>query len=224
MKQIILIVSTLLLLTSCSAINTGTWNGSGSTVALEIAPPTLGSGDHKLDLYLDYQCPACINFSKTLGPIVEKLAEDKKLLITYKQYPLTKIHPNAYNDALAALCAHSQGKYLEYKKTIYGLEDERKWAKVTDDDRVKLATDLGLDQGKFNTCLEQKNYAGRIATDVKDGDTIGVSGTPTLILDDKSLDLGMFRSTGMFQDFMNRYLGVTTSTGETSTGMTGTGN
>ncbi len=224
MKHIFLLASTLLLLTACTTINTGTWNGSGGIVALEIAPPTLGSWEHKLDLYLDYECPACINFSKSLGPIVEKLAEDKKLLITYKQYPLTKIHPNAYNDALAALCAHSQGKYIEYKKAIYGLEEERMWAKVTDTDRVKLATDLGLDQGKFNVCLEQKNYAGRIAADVKDGDTVWVQGTPTLILDDKSLDLGMFRSTTMFQDFMNRYLGVTTSTWETSTGMTGTGN
>ena len=62
------------------------------------------------------------------------------LTITYRQFPLTNMHKNAYRDALAALCGAEQGKYMETKKAIYTLEIEKKEARVSDADRIKALT------------------------------------------------------------------------------------
>lgn len=90
-----------------------------------IPSPTLGSGKHTLTIYADFQCPACIAFAKFIGPIFEEFASKGYLLITYKQFPLTSIHPNAERDAVAALCSAEQGKYSEYKKALYALEEAK---------------------------------------------------------------------------------------------------
>lgn len=216
MKYLVALLSSLFLLTACTSTSTST-----STVSKDITPPTIGQWGHTVDLYIDYQCPACINFSKTLGPILEKYAENGQLKVTYKQYPLTRIHQNAYRDALAAMCAHNAGKYMDFKKAMYALEEEKAGAKVSDDDRTSVAKWVGIDEAAFKVCLSEEHYKARVDGDMKDGDAAGIRGTPTVILDGKILDLSLFRNESMFQTFMDRYLGITSSTStgsQTSTG------
>lgn len=169
-------------------------------------PPTVGSGSHTITIYTDYQCPACINFHNTLEPILEEYARAGKTQIVYKQFPLTSIHQNAYRDALAALCAASENKYIEYKSAIYTLEGEKGGKDMSDEDRIGVATTLGLDSVAFTSCLREDRYKAQVDQDMKDGDTIGVSGTPTIILDDKKLDMSVFNSLDGFRAFMDRYL------------------
>jgi protein-disulfide isomerase len=206
MKYIFLIFSSLFLLSSCTA---DTGKTTTPTVSKTIEAPTFGGGVKKIDIYLDYQCPACINFSKTLWPIIDEYAEKGQLQVTYKQFPLTSIHQNAYRDALAAMCAQPEWKFREYKKAIYALEESKRWANVTDEARVDLAVWVGLDKAVFAQCLAEEHYKARVDQDMKDGDLAWVSGTPTLILDGKKLDLGLFRNEAMFTAFMNQYLWVT---------------
>jgi protein-disulfide isomerase len=96
-------------------------------VALQksIPSPTYGTGKHMITIYADFQCPACIAYSRSVGGLLESYAASGKVTITYKQFPLTGIHQNAYRDAIAGLCAAEQGKYMEYKKTLYSLEEEK---------------------------------------------------------------------------------------------------
>ena len=82
MKSLFLIVSALFVLASCtnSVSNTGSSSGKtspsqtgspagGSSSPKEtrtVATPTYGSGKHTLEIFADFQCPACQNFSNTL--------------------------------------------------------------------------------------------------------------------------------------------------------------
>jgi protein-disulfide isomerase len=151
-----------------------------------------GSGQHTATLFADFQCPACIYFADTVLPILESYAGSGKLQITYKQFPLTSIHKNAYRDALAAFCADDQGKFMEYKKALYMLESQKSGASVSDEDRTTLARETGLDEARFASCLASETFKTQVDRDVADAEAIGVNATPTLFFDNKRLDFSAF--------------------------------
>lgn len=200
-----------LTLTACTNNPSGE-SATGSTtpvVAKVMIPsPTYGSGSHALTLYADFQCPACIAFSKSIAPIFEEYAEKWYLTITYKQFPLTSIHRNALRDSIAGLCAAEQGHYMEYKKNLYALEDGKSWAKVNDSERINAAAGTPLDGNKLSECLTADKYLPQVYAEMEEGNTAGVNGTPTLIMDGKKLDLSIFRSTDILRKWLDQYLWV----------------
>ena len=148
MKKIIFLLP-LFLLFSCGANSTTVptsptaTSSVSSEVPVETSSPitttTYGSGKHTVQIFADFQCPACINFSHSILPLFESEAASGKVVIDYKQYPLTTIHKNAYRDALAALCANDVQKYGVYKTGLYALETQKAGATTTDSDRIALA-------------------------------------------------------------------------------------
>jgi protein-disulfide isomerase len=181
---------------------------SSSTVSSEskyIESPRQGSGKHELMIFADFQCPACIAFSKSAAPIFEEYANSGKLTIVYKQFPLTTYHKNAFGDAVASLCAAEQGKYLPYKKALYALEESKAGATVSDDDRINLAKTNGLDEASFTQCVKSGRYQDQVKKEIAEGDALQVSGTPTLFLDGKKLDLAVFRGdVTIMKNFLDR--------------------
>ena len=166
-----------------------------------IAAPTYGTGKTQIEIFADFQCPACIATNDSLQPIFEELAKAGKLTITFRQFPLS-MHKNARGDAIAALCSAEQGKYMEYKKALYSLEKTKSGKSVSDSERVALATGLGMDEAKFSTCLSTRAYENQVAADIKLGESKGVTGTPTIYLDWVKLDMGLFRDTAGFRSFL----------------------
>ena len=213
MKKLFVVLFAVLFLASCGA-NSDTPSNTGSNTAssgseesvnssvdgdAEKAPadtpsPTYGAGEHKLEVFADFQCPACINASKTLDPTFNAYAETGKLLIEYRQFPLTSIHKNAYRDALAGLCAADQGKYVEYKKELYSMEEKKRGGSVSDSERIALASNVAIDTEVFAACLSSDKYKAKVDADMAYGDRLGVTGTPTYVLDGKKLDMGQIGS------------------------------
>lgn len=139
MKKIILTLSLSLLLASCglSANNPSTQTGTtetnntvqetkntNTTNDNTANVPTYGTGASVIEVFADFQCPACQNADKSISPILEKMADEGKITIAYRQFPLS-FHANAFGDALAAMCSADQGKYQEYKKALYALEAKK---------------------------------------------------------------------------------------------------
>jgi protein-disulfide isomerase len=207
MYKNIFILLALLSLAACTP--PGTTPSGTSTITKtqsSIASPTQGTGKHKLTIFADFQCPACIGFSKAIGPIFEQYAADGYLQITYKQFPLQN-HKNAERDALAALCSEEQGKYIEYKKALYALEESKSSAKVTDEDRVNIGKDI-VDTTKLAACLAGDKYLDQVRAEVQEGEALGVTGTPTVFLDGKKIDNKIFSNLDAMKNIMNRWLEV----------------
>ena len=76
--------------------------------------------------YSDFQCPACGSYY----PIVKALSEEfpEELLIVYRHYPLTNIHPNAFSAAKASEAAANQGKFWEMHDMLF--ERQAEWANL----------------------------------------------------------------------------------------------
>lgn len=207
----ILILCSLLLLGSCVAGN-GNQNNpnnpgktdtpTASTENRTIATPTFGSGKTQVEIFADFECPACIMFSESIQPIFEEYAANGKLVLSFRQYPL-EMHKNAKWDAIAALCSAEQGKYLEYKKSLYGLEKAKAGKSISDSERVSLAKDNGLDETKFSTCLSTRAYEKQVLADIAYGDSKGVNATPTTFIDGIKVDMSLFRDVAGFKTFLD---------------------
>lgn len=128
----------------------------------------------------DYECPFCGRFyTNTLRQIEEQYVKTGKVKFVYRDFPLG-FHPQAQKAAEAAECAGEQGKYFEmhdllFEKGVSGGVTSFK----------QFASDIGLDTGKFNSCLDSGEMASEIAKDMKDGAAVGIQGTPGFIINGK---------------------------------------
>ncbi len=158
-------------------------------------------------MFADFQCPACIATNKIVGPIFEEYASKWLVKLTYKQFPLTSIHKNAERDALAALCSAEQGKYMDYKKALYNMEEAKSGAKVSDEDRVNAGKDI-LDTTKLTQCLKDSRYIDQVRAEMKEWNSLGVTGTPTVLLDGKKIDNSVFRDPVVLRSLLDTWLEV----------------
>ncbi len=71
MQKILLSLSLLVILSACSMTGDDSSRPTVSAESRTIAVPTYGSGKHTVEIFADFQCPACINFSNVIGPIIE---------------------------------------------------------------------------------------------------------------------------------------------------------
>lgn len=77
--------------------------------------------------FSDFQCPFCKRWTEaTMGPLLKKYGND--VALAFLNFPLTQIHPNAGNAAVAGLCAAEQGKFWEMHDLLFARQDE--WAKL----------------------------------------------------------------------------------------------
>jgi len=133
--------------------------------------------------YSDYQCPYCSNFNNTMNKVVDNYGD--KVRWVHRHFPLDAIHKNARKAAEAAECAGDQDKFWEYSDLLY--ENQ---SKINDSLYEKLAKDLNLNAEEFNECMESGKYEDKVDNDYKGGTKIGVSGTPSIFINNEPVKGG----------------------------------
>jgi protein-disulfide isomerase len=125
--------------------------------------------------YSDFQCPFC----KRVQPTLDQLLKDYngKIKLYYKHFPLNQIHPYAQKAAEASECAADQGKFWEYHDKLFENQNALDIQSLK-----KYAAELGLDTNKFNSCLDNGDKASQVNTELQEGISNGVSGTPTFFI------------------------------------------
>jgi protein-disulfide isomerase len=92
------------------------------------------------------------------------------------------MHKDAQRAAEAAQCAHDQGKFWEYHDKLF--DNQRALAA----EQLKAyATEMGLNGETFNACLDSGKYRDEIRQDMREGQDIGVSGTPAFFINGRFL-------------------------------------
>jgi protein-disulfide isomerase len=139
--------------------------------------PTLGKMDAPVTLveFSDFQCPYCQAVAPVLKQVAEKFGD--KVYIVYRQYPIPSLHPFAFKAAEASLCANEQGKFWALHDAMF--EDQKKLAVS---DLKATARRLGLDSKKFDGCLDAGRYVEQVQNDQREGQKIGVNGTPAMFI------------------------------------------
>lgn len=145
--------------------------------------PALGPPDAEVVIveFLDFQCGYCGRFAtETLYQILDTYGDEIRFVS--RDFPLTSIHTHAQKAAEAAQCAHEQGNYWEYHDLLL-----RNQQALTIDSLQGYAEQLGLDMMSFDECLESGRYTTEVQQDLADGETYGVTGTPTFFVNGRLL-------------------------------------
>jgi protein-disulfide isomerase len=131
--------------------------------------------------FSDFQCPFCGRVEPTITQIEQKYGD--KIRFVFRQFPLTSIHPMAQKAAEASLCANDQGKFWQMHDAMFADQE-----KLQVPDLKQTAGKLGMDQAKFDQCLDSGKFVARIADDTKVGSAAGVNGTPAFFINGRFLN------------------------------------
>ncbi len=152
-------------------------------VEVEAVGPSKGAGESAavtIVEFSDFECPYCKQVNPSLTKAVEEYGDNVRLV--FRQFPLSNIHPNAVKAAEASLCAEDQGKFWELHDAMF---NDQKNLRV--DNLKALAASAGLDSGAFDECLDSGRHADQVSKDVRDGASIGVSGTPAMFVNGRPM-------------------------------------
>jgi protein-disulfide isomerase len=154
--------------------------------------PLRGVPDAKVTIvnFDDLECPYCARMHEQLFPAT--LDRYKGLVkFFYKDYPLVEIHPWAMHAAVNANCLAEQSpeaywKFVDYVHShgseVTGPSKDVHEAEKTLD---KFARDEGqrskLDQPRLDACIVKQDDTA-VRASMKQGDSLGVNGTPTLFI------------------------------------------
>lgn len=134
----------------------------------------------------DYECPAC----GVYNPFVKQLLTDfpGKINFVFRNYPLPQ-HTNAPISSYAVEAAGLQGKYWQMHDKVY--ETQADWANLTNPQDIftGYAKDLGLNVNQFTSDITSSKVKSKVQNDMNDGNTIGISETPTFYLNGQKIAL-----------------------------------
>ena len=129
--------------------------------------------------YTDFQCPYCSRVQETLTKVFDTYKD--KVALTFRDYPLD-FHQNSRGAHIAAHCAAEQGKFWEAHDLFFKNQHQ-----LAADDLKKYAGDLKLDMTKFNACVEAKKFDKDIQASIQEGQSLGVTGTPSFFINGRPL-------------------------------------
>ena len=160
--------------------------------------PALGPADAPVTLveFLDPECESCGAFS----PVVKRILKDYdgrvRLVVRYMPF-----HPNSRLAAAYTEAAGEQGKYWEMQELLFRRQPE--WGELHGHGAQaaaaaarrepapvlfeRYAAELGLDVGRVRAAVAENRYASKVERDMKDGQSLGVSKTPTFFVNGRML-------------------------------------
>lgn len=157
------------------AINSAKEQKEGTIKPISAEDHILGPLDAPVQfiVYSDFECPFCADFSDTVRQVIKKFGD--KVVVAFRQFPLTATDPNSMEAAVASECAAEQGKFWEMHDKLYADNTEKTF---NANQFKKDAADIGLEGERFNKCLDEEKYKDKIEAQISEGKNVGILGAP----------------------------------------------
>lgn len=130
-------------------------------------------------VFTDFECPFCRKAEETVRTLESEYKG--KLRVVYKGYPLP-FHQSSRPATKAALAAHRQGKFFEYRDALFEHQDALDRGAL-----LKYAAALGLDVRRFERDMDDKAIEAQLAADEAQVSKLDVKGTPTFFVNGRRL-------------------------------------
>jgi protein-disulfide isomerase len=124
--------------------------------------------------FSDFECPYCGAAHPVIGRVLREY--EGRVRLVFKHYPLDG-HLHAMAAARAAVAAANQGKFWEMHDLLFENQSA-----LEPEDLERYAEELGLDVERFRADLVSDATQRRIDADKAAGHEIGVTGTPTILV------------------------------------------
>lgn len=163
-------------------------------------PPHFKGGQNApvvVEEFYDFQCPTCASVHPLLTSLTATYGNRVKVIS--RHFPLTQIHKNAYDAAVAAEAAGLQGKFWDMQNLIF--QNQQRWATAPNARALfeSYAGILGLDIEKFKDDMSGMAAKQRVDADIARGRSLAISGTPTIYVNGKMVSPDMMTSDGFRQ-------------------------
>ncbi|MEU5879702.1 thioredoxin domain-containing protein [Spirillospora sp. NPDC047279] len=138
-----------------------------------------------LEVYEDFQCPACKNLEETLGATMKEQAAAGKVQVVYRPFRLFQQEPlksNSQRAANAALCAPAD-KWIQFHDRLYAEQPEEGQVGFENDDLVTWGGEVGITGEAFAGCVTGGEKNAQVDQATAKAAQAGVQATPTLMLD-----------------------------------------
>ena len=154
--------------------------------------PTLGSEDApvKLILFENFLCEHCKAFEEEAFPKIRSNYIETGQVEAY-YVNLAWGTENATTAGLAGECAYRQDEeaFWEYKSALFEAQTDHEGSWATTDNLVTIARDNvpALDADALRACIEDERYLDEVQRDLELGESVGIRGTPSLVIGDQGL-------------------------------------
>ncbi len=125
--------------------------------------------------YSDFLCPFCKKVQRTLSDLRKKYADTVQF--GYRHFPL---HEEARGLSEAVECARDQGRFWQFQSLVFLDAHRLQQDKM---ELIKNARRAGVrDIPSFERCVDTGKYKKRVQSDLEEGISLGIQGTPTFII------------------------------------------
>lgn len=177
-----------------AALPTGVY-ASGTEYEYGLPTAAVKDGVPTLQLWEDFQCPACGQLEKANGTGIEKLAADGKINLVYR--PTTFLDNNLKNDASKRAtsawgCAVDAGKALEFHNYLFANQPANEGDGWTDEQLLQFGSNIGLTGDSLKTyqdCYNTRKYLNWAVNSTDVFNSSGIGGTPSGFLNGNEIDI-----------------------------------
>lgn len=169
----------------------------------------------RIEVFEDFQCPACRTYSQDIEPrIVENHVATGEVYYVFRQFPFlddrfsTKESDQSAN---ASYCAADQGRFWDYHDMLFANWKNENQGAYSDNRLVAFAEALDLDMNEFNACFNANRHKDKIDQDLADGRRLGVTGTPSILVNGEILTPGFVPSYEQIQQAVQAALAASGS-------------
>jgi protein-disulfide isomerase len=161
----------------------------------------IGNGPKLVEIFLDYQCPACRSFElggqgadgQKIPGLIERLqqplAEQKVKVVYYTVAILDYTSPNKYSTraAAAAGCAADENKISDFTQVLMDKQVEEGTAGPTDEQLIEYGQSVGLGES-FVKCVKDRTYIDWVPQVNEEFENRGLTGTPSIFVGGKRVE------------------------------------
>jgi protein-disulfide isomerase len=151
------------------------WNLQPPRVKVPVSAgdPTKGNGSIEMLQFSDFECPFCQRAQPAIREVLTRY--EGKIKMVWKDFPLP-IHTHAVGAAVAARCAHEQGKFWQYHDVLFANQQALSAAELR-----RHAGTVGLDLEQFDACIATGRHQDAIRAELEPDDH-PIQVTPTLLI------------------------------------------
>ncbi|SEL27698.1 DsbA family protein [Nonomuraea pusilla] len=190
-----------------AAVGLGAWYAASSSkseqAGAELAPVTVQSDGSVVmakegvtkpvvDIYEDFQCPACKEFERVSGQTLKNLAAEGKAKVVFHPITIFSMEPtkgNSVRAGNAARCVADGKQWIAFHDLLYKNQPSETAEGFKPDELVSWGKDAGVTAPDFEQCVKSEKHAqAQLSYSQKIGNEQKLEHTPTVKLNGKEIE------------------------------------
>ena len=145
--------------------------------------PNIGDSKAPITLaeFSDFQCPFCKDIAPLLDRAYAQYTGKIRRVFIFTTNPTE--HPQSESAAVAALCAHKQGRFWDYQKPLFEAQDNLSPATYN-----QVAQSIGMDLSLFRACIADRESLNTVRAHTQFAQRVGVTATPYVTVNNTILE------------------------------------